>query len=200
MKLKGMEPRLAQEYGYGWRLSFHVEAESLAAAKQLVDDLRVGYLQADLDKWRERRSLDANAYFHVLCDKIAKAVNAGNDETKARLVLEYGVQKHDEDGGPTWFVIPQGDDPHRRSKYPKWFALVDVRGKPCDAYIEYQETHLMDTAEMSQLIDGTISEAKELGIETLPPAEIERMMQLYEKQADKGDGDSKNGQGGGVGT
>ena len=32
-----------------------------------------------------------------------------------------------------------------------------------------------DTREMSELIDGTVSEAKQMGIETLPPHEIERM-------------------------
>ena len=33
-----------------------------------------------------------------------------------------------------------------------------------------------DSAEMSVFINGIIEEAKELGIETLPPDELERMM------------------------
>jgi hypothetical protein len=32
---------------------------------------------------------------------------------------------------------------------------------------------------MSRLIDGTVSEAKELGIETLPEKEIERLKELW---------------------
>ncbi len=176
MKIKGAELSLSQKYGYGWYLSAHINGDHLTTAKLWVDELNGSDVSIDVGKWKNPRSLDANAYFHVLCDKIASVLSAGNDETKARLVLEYGVQKHGDDGSPLWFVIPEGADPRDRSKYPKWFALVDVKGKPCDAYIEYKETHLMDTAEMSQLIDGAISEAKELGIETLPPAELERMV------------------------
>ena len=39
-----------------------------------------------------------------------------------------------------------------------------------------------DTKEMSSFIDGIISEAKGLGIETLPPEELERMMKDYGKK------------------
>ena len=42
-----------------------------------------------------------------------------------------------------------------------------------------------DTSEMSKLIDGLVSECQELGIETIPPKEIERMMQLYEQHSRK---------------
>jgi hypothetical protein len=40
-------------------------------------------------------------------------------------------------------------------------------------------SHTYDSREMSRLIDGTVSEAKELGIETLSPAELERMKQQW---------------------
>ena len=36
-----------------------------------------------------------------------------------------------------------------------------------------------DTANMSRLIDGIISECKEQGIETLPPEELERLKQQW---------------------
>lgn len=128
-----------------------------------------------MSRFRETRSLSANAYFHVLCGKIAKALHAGNDEVKRRLVLEYGEQRHSEDGSPVWFIVPKGADPCERAQYPKWFAEVSVRGVLSDAYIEYKPTHTLTTAEMSRLIDGTISEAKSLGIETLPPYILEQM-------------------------
>ena len=37
----------------------------------------------------------------------------------------------------------------------------------------------MDSKEMSHLIDGTVSEAKELDIETLPPDELRSMEDLW---------------------
>lgn len=42
-----------------------------------------------------------------------------------------------------------------------------------------------DTKEMSRLIDGLVSECKEMGIETMPPEELERMMAAYEKKIKK---------------
>ena len=41
----------------------------------------------------------------------------------------------------------------------------------------------MDSKQMSELIDGTVSEADELGIETRTPDEIERMKALWATQA-----------------
>jgi hypothetical protein len=35
---------------------------------------------------------------------------------------------------------------------------------------------------MSILIDGTVQEAKDIGIETIPPAELQRMMERWDKQ------------------
>ena len=176
MRFKGSDIRLVHEYGAGWRLSVAVTGDQVQIARAAVDELKAADISVELKKWHNRRSLDANAYFHVLTGKIAEAIHAGNEETKERLVLEYGTQKHDENGDPLWFVVKQGTDPHTRSKYPKWFALVDVKGIPCDAYIEYKETHLMDSAEMHRLIQGAISEAKDLGIETITPTDLERMM------------------------
>ena len=43
-------------------------------------------------------------------------------------------------------------------------------------YKVYRGSHSYDSKEMSILIDGTVEEAKALGIETLPPEELERMM------------------------
>ena len=38
-----------------------------------------------------------------------------------------------------------------------------------------------DKKEMSELINGLVTECKELGIETLPPEELARMMAEYEE-------------------
>lgn len=181
MRIKGSDISLTRDDRGVWRLTIVIDKEFIKAAKDIVDALRGIVVGIEINRWKNRRSLQANAYFHLLAGKIAEAIHAGNDETKERLVLEYGVQKYDENGDPLWFVVKQGADPHTRSKYPKWFALVDVKGIPSDAYIEYKETHLMDSAEMHRLINGTISEAKELGIETLTPADLERMMVEWQR-------------------
>ena len=47
-------------------------------------------------------------------------------------------------------------------------------------YIMLKGSSAYDTQEMSVLIEGLVSECKELGIETLPPDEIKRMLMTYE--------------------
>lgn len=46
-------------------------------------------------------------------------------------------------------------------------------------------SHDYDTKEMSTLIDGVVSEAKELGIETMTPDRIKEMMAAYEERYSK---------------
>ena len=48
-------------------------------------------------------------------------------------------------------------------------------------YIMLRGSSSYDTKEMARLIDGLVSECKEVGIETLPPDEVERMMAAYKK-------------------
>ena len=45
----------------------------------------------------------------------------------------------------------------------------------------YKDTHMMDTKEMSHLIEGAIAEAKELGIETATPKELEELQARWEE-------------------
>ena len=47
-------------------------------------------------------------------------------------------------------------------------------------YYQIKGSSEYNTAEMSRLIDGIVSECKELGIETLPPEELKRMMEGYQ--------------------
>ena len=49
-------------------------------------------------------------------------------------------------------------------------------------YAVLKHTHEFDTKEMSILIDGTVQEAKQLGIRTETPDEIERMKSLWKNQ------------------
>ena len=45
-----------------------------------------------------------------------------------------------------------------------------------------------DTAQMSHLIDGLVSECREAGIETATPDELRHMLELYEQNRKRRDG------------
>ena len=65
---------------------------------------------------------------------------------------------------------------------PTAFTKVLDNGRLYRVYYVMRGSHTYDTKEMSRLIDGTVSEAKELGIETMTPNEIERMKQQWGKE------------------
>ena len=46
-------------------------------------------------------------------------------------------------------------------------------------YKVYRGSHTYDTKEMSILIDGTVADAKELGIETMTPMELAEMKERW---------------------
>lgn len=170
-------------------LTLKVDAESKGAARTVVNELSGHKLTATIDRWREKRSLSANAYFHVLCDKIAKAQRLGADEVKRALVCDYGAQATDEDGGLAGVMIPAKQEISSFYPYAKWFDTREIGGTTFDCYILYKQTHTLDTAEMSRLIDGAIQEAKQLGIETLTPAQYARMMEdWHDKEVKKSKG------------
>ena len=61
----------------------------------------------------------------------------------------------------------------------------EENGKEVVFYRIYRGSSTYDSKEMSLLIEGTVSDAKDLGIETIPPDELERMMLMWGKKHEK---------------
>lgn len=142
---------------------------------ELDTDFREGYealkesdLEINIRKWRKKRSKDANAYFHVLVNAIAEARGISDSEVKQSLVEDYGVIDRNEDG-PLGFMLKVGIDPHRVSDYVRLVKTVEREGMRFNCYFILKPTHEMDTKEMSRLIEGAITVAEELNIDTETP-------------------------------
>lgn len=178
--MKAMNPRLTHEYGRGWVLCFEVDSESTGLAKLVVDKFKDGYVEVTVDKWSDKRSLQANAYFHVLCHDISKEMkpSPGLDEVKKMLVLQYGTPARGMDGKYCAAKLPKNTDINTFYPYARHIG-TDENG--LDMYILFKQTHTLNRDEMSRLIDGAVYEAKSLGIETLPPDELARMMNRYKE-------------------
>ena len=137
-----------------------------------------------IKKRNSKRSLNANNYHWSLCEQIAKALKTSKYQVHNQLMIDYGTDWTDEDGRRS-FVMMKDDDRYLRSEtihYRPTDATEDRKGTLYRWFVLLLPSHLMDTAQMSSLIDGTVSEAKELGIDTRTPDEIERMKQLWGTQ------------------
>ena len=143
---------------------------------ELDTDFREGYetlkdaeLEISIKKWRARRSKDANAYFHVLVNQIAVARGLSDEEVKIDLVTQYGSYARDDSGMIVGFKLPASVDVDQIYPYTRMYKEVEENGKDFKCYLVYKQTRDMDTKEMSHLIEGTITVAQELNIDTDTP-------------------------------
>ena len=74
------------------------------------DRLKDAELDVEIKKHRNRRSLSANAYFHVLVSKIAAERGGSEESVKESLVCEYGALAKGEDGLTVGFKLPASVD------------------------------------------------------------------------------------------
>ena len=171
--IKVTDPKVIQLYRSGARISFAIPADQLTAAKLLADELREGEISLNAMKWRNRRSLDANAYMWTLVDKIAQ-------NTRQRPVDVYRHAIKEIPGNSTLVCV---QDKAKDVLQKQWQAkglgwqTEELKSKieGCTNIVLYYGSSVYDTQQMSLLIDSIVEEAKALGIETLTPYELEGM-------------------------
>lgn len=159
--------------------------ESVPEAKRLVDNFKGKLYDCVMRMHRDKRSLTANAYFHALCNKLAAELRYDNDAMKKYLVCKYGTVA-ELDGLPIQISVPKGGKVDDYYPYSEWISADEH----FDFYVLYKQTSAMNSKEFARLIDGTVEDCKEVGIETLPPEELRR---LY-AQTDTKDRDQQRGQ------
>lgn len=152
---------------------------------------QAGKLDVEIKKHREKRSLDANSYYWLLCSRLAEAMHVTKPYMHNRLLRRYG-QIEMIGGQAVYIVIPDTDEAKRQVDEAELYHLRPTSqvktGKDGGMYRTYmmlKGSSAYDTREMSVLIDGLVSECKDAGIETLPTEELERMMTAYGKKTEK---------------
>ena len=163
---------IVQTFDKKFRVTFEVDS---------VDDLNGldGLLSIVVKKLRGKRSLNANAYFHVLVGKIAEKNHTSKAFTKNLLMARYGQEETI--NGERYIISALSSVPmaEREDIHTKAIGYGHTNGKEFTHYCVLRPTHEYDSYEMSVLIDGTVEEAKELGIPTLSPDEIKHMESLW---------------------
>ena len=147
----------------------------------LFNSVKVGEEYDITIKKRGKRSLNANNYHWMLCEQMAKILKVSKYEVHNQLMIDYGTDWLDTKGQPT-YVLMKDDDRYLRKEtehYRPTDAVEDRKGTMYRWFVLLLPSHLMDSKQMSELIDGTVSEAQELGIETRTPDEIARMKSLW---------------------
>ena len=138
-----------------------------------LNDLADKELSVEIKPYRKRRSLDANAYCWVLCQKIAEKIGGTKED-----IYKEAIRK----AGQFDFIAVTDSAADQflkawQSKGLGWYAeALESKIEGCKKIMVYYGSSVYDSKEMAHLIEYIISECKELGIETMTPTEISRMM------------------------
>lgn len=166
-----------------WEITFETD-ENITGC---LNDIREKELSVIAKQYRQKRSLDANAYYWLLLSKLADAVRISKTRAHNIMLRRYG-QPEVVDGQSIYVIVPDTLDGENRALEADTYHLkptsevkIGVDGTMFRTYRMLRGSSTYDTKEMSILIDGLVSECKEIGIETLTPDEIKRMMEAYEK-------------------
>lgn len=125
----------------------------------------------EVKPYRQKRSLNANNFCWHLCNEMANVLRTSKDEVYLEMLKRYGQCEV--------ISVLSDIDISRFVKYYEEIGKGHVEGKEFTHYRCYIGSSEYNSREMAILIDGIISEAEALGIETLPTTAVERMKALW---------------------
>ena len=126
-----------------------------------------------INKHREKRSLNANAYLWKLVTEIGNILNKSKEEVYLQMLIDYGQSE--------MISILSEINVKGYFKYYKLAGTSILNGKEFNHYKIYKGSSEYNTKEMSILLEGAVQEAKNLGIKTKEDYEIEKLIEEWDK-------------------
>lgn len=158
-----------------WRAGKLILDTTDPEALRFADGFKAG--EYSITPAKKPRSLDANAYFFVLADKIAAATGLSKTEVYRHAIKEIGgnsdiVCVQEKAADTLCAAWEQRGLGWQTERIPS-----KIRG--CVNVILYYGSSTYDSKQMSRLIDNIIQDAKALGIETLPPSKVDLLKEEW---------------------
>lgn len=130
----------------------------------------------EIQEHKEKRSLNANSYCWVLIGKIAEVVGNTKEEVYREYIKNKGIYRIvtlNDKAVPTFIKLwtERGLGWICETSETNITGLTDV--------VAYYGSSSYNTKQMSHFIDYIVQEAKDLGIETLPPDEIKSLKESW---------------------
>lgn len=135
-------------------------------------------MELEIRPKKRRRSLDANAYCWVICQKIAETIGSTKELVYREFIKRVGQFE----------ILPIKDEAVDRwievwgSKGVGWIAEVldDSKLQGYKKVISYYGSSVYSVDEMRVLLDEIVRECHALGLETDDPAQIESLLKTWE--------------------
>lgn len=164
-----------------------IEINEKQAAFAMFDELKdCDKISLTVRKFREKRSLDANAYFFVLADKLAAKLNVTKEEIYRNAIKEIG--------GVSEIVCVKEEAVETLCQ--KWSCnglgwqteTFPSKIEGCTNVILYYGSSTYNVSQMQRLIQNIVDDCVAVGIDVRTPDEIASMLDLWgQKEVIAGD-------------
>lgn len=143
-------------------------------------------LSISFSKFSPHHSKEANDKFHVLCREIGKHPQIKRTEVciKNMMIARYG-QEDLMNNGERWVIKTNVDVAamwEQEQIHTKPIGCKVENGQEVFFYAVMRGVSTYTRAEMSQLLTGTVEEAKDLGIPTISDKDMEKMLNAWGKK------------------
>lgn len=145
-------------------LMFPIQKTDYWKAKRLLEHMQdallrdtIPPLEITVKEAKKHRSLDQNAYLWALLGEIARVIGTSNREVYLAVLEAYTT--------PMWLTMPAAA---RNDLLREPFRIIHVENTLPDGKIEalcWKSSKYLDTKEFSHLLDMTLEEARQVGID-----------------------------------
>jgi len=153
--------------------------------ESLVKILNNDNITVEINKTKVKRSESANRYLWELIGKLSEVLTIPKGDLYIKTIKQYGVYES--------LIIKKEALDQAEAKWNQQNtsvlhqeSLIDVtrtfesKGVVWVEINAHYGTSLYDSKQFSVLLEGLISDCKLANVETLPPAEVERLIKLME--------------------
>ena len=154
-----------------WLISFEVDD-----APEIFDKTKDKPLNIDIKQFREGRSKDANALLWACIGEIAATLRTDKWSVYLLMLKRYGQYTY-------ICVPPQAVDMVKRQwREVEEIGDIKINGRDAIQLLCYYGSSTYDTKQFSALLDGVISEMKEMGLQTPTSEEMRRSLEEWERK------------------
>lgn len=175
MEAQGVLKGVARDLVTGrWMVTF--EIHSLPS----LDDISGGDIQRiSAVRHRNKRSKNANALLWECLGRIASTLRTDKWSVYLQMLKRYGEYTY-------VCVKPKAVEMLKRQwRECEEIGTIDINGQAAVQMLCYYGSSTYDTRQFSVLLDGVISEMKEMGLDTPTSEQMKQALDAWEKQHEK---------------
>lgn len=150
-----------------------IQTDGLGSDEELDKMMHEARVEVEIRRPKKKRTLTANAYFWVLVQEIARRVHAQLWDQYIEQIKKYGCFID-------CAVISRAVEALKTAyRYTEVLETGMMNGEAAAVVRCYRGSSTYNVEEMGHLIDGTVEDAKDLGIDVLPPDEVAHLVSIW---------------------